>query len=84
LSVAFRNVDGEALLMNMRNLAVSSGATCSSTDPAPSHVLLALGMGEDMARSTLRFGLGRYNTAEDVAVAVDAVAAAVAKLRGMG
>ena len=84
LNVAFRNVDGEALLMNMKNLAVSSGATCSSTDPAPSHVLLALGMGEDMARSTLRFGLGRYNTAEDVEVAVEAVAAAVAGLRRLG
>jgi cysteine desulfurase len=84
LNVAFRNVDGEALLMNMKNLAVSSGATCSSTDPAPSHVLLALGMGEDLARSTLRFGLGRYNTAADVEVAVEAVAAAVAGLRGLG
>jgi cysteine desulfurase len=84
LNVAFRNVDGEALLMNMKNLAVSTGATCSSTDPAPSHVLLALGMGEDLARSTLRFGLGRYNTAQDVEVAVQTVAAAVAGLRRLG
>jgi cysteine desulfurase len=83
LNVAFPGVDGEALLMNMPRIAVSSGATCSSTDPAPSHVLLALGMSEDAARSTLRFGLGRFNTADDVAVAVEDVAAAVKKLRAL-
>jgi cysteine desulfurase len=84
LNIAFRNVDGEALLMNMKNLAVSSGATCSSTEPGPSHVLLALGMTEDLARSTLRFGLGRFNTDEDVELAAQAVSAAVCHLRGLG
>jgi cysteine desulfurase len=84
LNVAFRNVDGEALLMNMKNLAVSSGATCSSTEPGPSHVLLALGMSEDLARSTLRFGLGRFNADEDVELAAQAVSAAVRQLRGLG
>jgi cysteine desulfurase len=62
-------------------LAVSSGAACSSSDPGPSHVLLALGMSEDLARSTLRFGLGRFNTPEDVAFAAETVAAAVRQLR---
>jgi cysteine desulfurase len=81
LDVAFGNVDGEALLLAMPRIAVSSGAACSSTDPGPSHVLLALGMSEDLARSTLRFGLGRFNTADDVATAVDDVAAAVRRLR---
>jgi cysteine desulfurase len=84
LNVAFRNVDGEALLMNMKNLAVSSGATCSSTEPGPSHVLLALGMSEDLARSTLRFGLGRFNADDDVELAAQAVSAAVRQLRGLG
>ncbi len=83
LNVAFGNVDGEALLMNMGNLAVSSGATCSSTDPGPSHVLLALGMSEDAARSTLRFGLGRFNTEADVTLAVEEVTAAVTRLRSL-
>jgi cysteine desulfurase len=83
LNVAFRDLDGEALLMAMNNLAVSSGAACSSTEPGPSHVLLALGMREDLARSTLRFGLGRFNTAEDVDFAADTVAAAVKRLRGL-
>jgi cysteine desulfurase len=79
--VAFGNVDGEALLLGMSRLAVSSGAACSSTDPGPSHVLLALGVSEDLARSTLRFGLGRFNTAAEIEFAATAVAAAVSRLR---
>ncbi len=81
LDVAFGNVDGEALLLAMGDLAVSSGAACSSTDPGPSHVLLALGTTEDLARSTLRFGLGRFNTAEEVDIAAATVGAAVNRLR---
>ncbi|HEX6960699.1 MAG TPA: cysteine desulfurase family protein [Lacipirellula sp.] len=83
LDVAFGNVDGEALLLAMGNLAVSSGAACSSTDPGPSHVLLALGMREDLARSTLRFGLGRFNTPDEVELAAAIVAAAVKRLRNL-
>ncbi|MBA4104905.1 MAG: IscS subfamily cysteine desulfurase [Pirellula sp.] len=83
LDVAFGDVDGEALLLAMRDLAVSSGAACSSTDPSPSHVLLALGLSEDLARSTLRFGLGRFNTAAEVEIAAETVAAAVERLRGL-
>jgi cysteine desulfurase len=81
LDVAFGNVDGEALLLAMPGLAVSSGAACSSTDPGPSHVLLALGLSEDLARSTLRFGLGRFNTEEEVDSAAQLVANAVSRLR---
>ena len=84
LDVAFGGVDGEALLLAMGDLAVSSGAACSSTDPGPSHVLLALGMSEDLARSTLRFGLGRFNTPADVEFAAETVAAAVRRLRQLG
>jgi cysteine desulfurase len=83
LDVAFGNVDGEALLLAMGRIAVSSGAACSSTEPGPSHVLLALGMSDDLARSTLRFGLGRFNSAEDVVIAADEVTAAVNRLRAM-
>ena len=57
----------------MGNLAVSSGAACTSTDPEPSHVLRALGLSEDAARSSLRFGLGRFNTPADVDLAVERV-----------
>jgi len=83
LNVAFNNVDGEALMLAVPELAVSSGAACSSTDPAPSHVLLALGMTEDAARSTLRFGLGRFTTAEEIQIAAKDVAAAVKQLRAL-
>jgi cysteine desulfurase len=81
LNVTFRNVDGEALLMAMGNLAVSSGAACTSTDTAPSHVLRALGFTDDEARSSLRFGLGRFNTDRDVDFAVERVVEAVSGLR---
>ena len=83
LNVSFGNVDGEALLLALDQYAISSGATCASQDPGPSHVLLALGMGEDLARSSLRFGLGRFNTEEEIEQAVRSVVPAVKKLREM-
>lgn len=83
LNVSFGNVDGEALLLAMGNLAVSSGAACTSTDSGPSHVLLALGLSEGAARSSLRFGLGRFNTPADIDYAVERVVAAVTQLRQM-
>ena len=83
LDVTFGNVDGEALLMRMGNLAVSSGAACSSTDPEPSHVLRALGLSPDAARASLRFGLGRFSTADEVLAAATTVAAAVHELRSL-
>jgi cysteine desulfurase len=84
LNLSFAEVDGEALMMAMRDVAVSSGAACSSTTPEPSHVLLAMGLDEDMARSSLRFGLGRFTTTEEIDFAIDAVAEAVERLRSHG
>ncbi len=81
LNLTFGNVDGEALLLAMGNLAVSSGAACTSTDPEPSHVLLALGFSHDEARSSLRFGLGRFNDSADIDFAVQRVTKAVEQLR---
>jgi cysteine desulfurase len=81
LNLTFGNVDGEALLLAMENLAVSSGAACTSTDSAPSHVLRALGYSDDAARSSLRFGLGRFNTEADMRFAVERVVQAVQRLR---
>jgi len=83
LNCSFSLVDGEALMLSMGDLAVSSGSACTSTDPQPSHVLQAMGLPEDRARSSLRFGLGRFNTAEDVDFAIQRLTAAVNKLRGM-
>ncbi len=81
LNVCFEDVDGEALMMNMKGLAVSSGSACTSANPEPSHVLRAIGLSEDNTRSSLRFGLGRFNTQDDIEFAIETVATTVAKLR---
>ena len=81
LNMSFAGVDGEALLLSMKDLAVSSGSACTSANPEPSHVLRALGLDDDLVRASLRFGLGRFNTAEEVDFAVAAVAQAVRRLR---
>jgi cysteine desulfurase len=81
LNLSFAYVDGEALMLSIRDLAVSSGSACTSANPAPSHVLRALGLSEDATRSSLRFGLGRFNTAADIEFAACSVVAAVKRLR---
>ena len=81
LNLSFAYVDGESLMMAMRDVAVSSGSACSSADPEPSHVLRAMGVDEDMARASLRFGLGRFTTEEEIDFAISSVASAVARLR---
>ncbi len=79
----FDGVDGEALViaLDLRGYAVSTGAACSSGALAPSHVLLAIGLTADRARASMRFSLGRGNTAEQVDGLVDAISASVAHLR---
>jgi cysteine desulfurase len=81
LNLSFAYVDGEALMMAMRDVAVSSGAACTSANPEPSHVLRAMGLDEEMARASLRFGLGRFTTSEEIDFTVGAVAGAVERLR---
>jgi cysteine desulfurase len=81
LNVSFAYVDGEALMMSMKHVAVSSGSACTSADPEPSHVLRALGVSEDLTRASLRFGLGRFNTADEIDYTVEAVADSVRRLR---
>ncbi len=83
LNLTFEGVDGEALMMAMRDVAVSSGSACSSSNPEPSHVLRAMGLDDDLARASLRFGLGRFTTAEEIDFAIEAVSAAVKRLRGL-
>jgi cysteine desulfurase len=83
LNLSFAYVDGEALLLNMRDLAVSSGSACTSANPEPSHVLRALGLDDDLVRASLRFGLGRFNTAEEVDFAIATVAETVIRLRAL-
>jgi cysteine desulfurase len=83
LNLSFAFVDGEALMMAMRDVAVSSGSACTSANPEPSHVLLAMGVDEEMARASLRFGLGRFTTEEEIDFAIEAVAQAVGRLRAL-
>ena len=83
LNLSFAGVDGEALIMGMRDIAVSSGAACTSANVEPSYVLKALGVGDELAHSSIRFGLGRFNTEEEVDFVIDHVAQAVDHLRSM-
>ena len=81
LHLSFAGVDGQALLMALKNVAVSAGAACGSAEGGPSHVLTALGLDEFMARASLRFGLGRFTTEEEVDFAANEVAEVVLRLR---
>ena len=81
LNVGFASVDGESLLMGLNDIAVSSGSACSTATLEPSYVLKALGMGDDLAHSSIRFGLGRFNTQEEVDYAVEKTTQVVQKLR---
>ncbi|MCA9174981.1 MAG: cysteine desulfurase [Planctomycetales bacterium] len=83
LNACFPGLDGEALMINMPELAVSSGSACTSTNPRPSHVLASLGLSDDRVRSSLRFGLGRFNTEQEVLLACDAIGAAARRLRSL-
>jgi cysteine desulfurase len=81
LNISFAFVEGESLLMGINDIAVSSGSACTSATLEPSYVLKALGVGEDLAHTSIRFGLGRFNTQEDVDYVVDRVSEVVIRLR---
>lgn len=81
LNISFGPLDGEALMMALKDLAVSSGSACTSASLEPSYVLRALGLSDEMAHSSLRFSFGRFTTEAEVDLAVDKVRQAVAKLR---
>jgi len=81
LNISFAYVEGESLLMGINDIAVSSGSACTSATLEPSYVLKALGAGDDLAHSSIRFGLGRFNTEEQVDYVADKVIDVVKKLR---
>jgi len=81
LNVSFERVDGEALLAGLQGIAVSSGSACSAADPEPSHVLRAMGRSDALTRASLRFGIGRFNTPEEIDRGAEIVAATVDRLR---
>jgi len=81
LSVTFEGVDSESLMMGLKDVAVSSGSACTSASIQASHVLRALGLSEEDAQSTLRFGIGRFNTEEEIDFVAERIAEVVPKLR---
>jgi len=83
-NISFKYVEGEGLMMGFnQNIAVSSGSACTSASLEPSYVLKALGLGDDLAHSSLRFGLGRFTTEEQIDYTIDQVSSTVLKLREM-
>jgi len=83
LNLSFAYVEGEALMMKIKSVAVSSGSACTSASLEPSHVLRALGVAEDLAHSSIRFSLGRFNTAEEIDYAAGQAIKAVKELRDL-
>ncbi len=83
-NISFKYVEGEGLMMGFnKNIALSSGSACTSASLEPSYVLKALGLGDDLAHSSLRFGLGRFTTDADIDYTIEAIKTTVLKLRDM-
>ncbi|SHO58104.1 IscS subfamily cysteine desulfurase [Vibrio quintilis] len=83
LNISFAFVEGESLLMSLKDLAVSSGSACTSASLEPSYVLRALGLDDELAHSSIRFSFGRFTTEEEIDYAVEQIRVAVDKLRDM-
>src|SRR5215475_5582013 len=81
LNLSFAYVEGEGLMMGIKDLAVSSGSACTSASLEPSYVLRALGVNEELAHTSIRFGLGRFTTVDEIDMAVEQVVSAVTRLR---
>jgi cysteine desulfurase len=81
-NISFEGIEGEALLMGLnKDIALSSGSACTSATIAPSYVLKAMGLSDELAYGSLRFGLGRFNTEEEINYVIDKVTATVQQLR---
>lgn len=83
LNLSFAYVEGEGLMMGIKDLCVSSGSACTSASLEPSYVLKALGVGEELAHTSLRIGFGRFTTEEEIKIAAEKIVSAVRKLRDM-
>lgn len=81
VNISFNYVEGESMMMSLKDLAVSSGSACTSATLEPSYVLRAIGLNDELAHSSIRFSLGRYTTEEDIDRVISEVRSAVAKLR---
>ena len=83
LNLSFSGVEGEGLMMGLKDLAISSGSACTSASLEPSYVLHALGVGDDLAHTSLRISLGRMTTKEEVVYATNRIIEEVSRLRDM-
>ena len=83
LNISFSFVEGESLIMSLKDLAISSGSACTSASLEPSYVLRALGLSDELAHSSLRFSFGRFSTEEDVDLAIEQLVHSVEKLRDL-
>jgi len=83
LNVSFDRLEGESLLLGLDDIAVSSGAACASAQPKPSHVLQAIGVSEELARASIRFGLGRSTSEAQVDYVIGKMVSLVNRLREM-
>ena len=83
LNLSFAYVEGEGLMMGIKNLSVSSGSACTSSSLEPSYVLRALGVEEELAHTSIRFGIGRFTTRQELDITIDVLCTAVEKLRDM-
>jgi cysteine desulfurase len=81
LNLSFNFVEGESLLMGLKDVAVSSGSACTSASLEPSYVLRALGRSDELAHSSIRFSIGRFTTVQEIDAVIAKVSAAVGKLR---
>jgi len=82
-NVSFKHVEGEGLMMTFSQIGVSSGSACTSASLEPSYVLMALGLGDDLAHSSIRFSLGKFNTDEDIDIAIQQVTEGVNHMRNL-
>jgi len=83
LNISFNFVEGESLIMSLKDIAVSSGSACTSASLEPSYVLRALGRNDELAHSSIRFTMGRFSTEEEVDFTIEKVREAVEKLRDL-
>jgi cysteine desulfurase len=81
LNISFNYVEGESMIMALKDIAVSSGSACTSASLEPSYVLRGLGRNDELAHSSIRFTIGRFTTVEDVDFTIDLVKSKIAKLR---
>src|SRR4051795_8346259 len=82
-NISFAYVEGEGLMMGIKDVAVSSGSACTSASLEPSYVLRALGVGDELAHTSIRFGIGRFNSEAEVDYVIDIVVKSVERLRSL-